>query len=396
MYKRPKYDTLINRIKEKRHFIQVLAGPRQVGKTTLARQVLESLKMPSHYASADDPTLRDLGWIVEQWEIGRLRASQENSGIGALLILDEVQKIPQWSDYIKKLWDEDTYNKINLKVIILGSSTLLINKGLDESLAGRFEVLPITHWSFKECRDAFGWNLEEYFYFGGYPGGEEFIKDEERWSQYILNSLIENSISRDIMLMTRVNKPALLRRLFELGCHYSSQILSYQKMLGQLQDAGNTTTLAHYLDLLNGAGLMRGIQKYTSELVIQKSSSPKLQALNTALISAQGHKSFKEAQQDREYWGRLVESAVGAHLINSTIGTRVETFYWREGNKEVDFVVRKGDSLIAIEVKSGMRRESLPGFQAFSQKFNPQTKLLVGGSGIPIEDFLLNYPDHWF
>jgi predicted AAA+ superfamily ATPase len=249
MYKRPIYKKILKRLEEPRRFIQVLAGPRQVGKTTLAHQVSEIFFPLLHYASADEPASRDTAWIEQQWEIGRLRAKRDVNSSGTLLILDEIQKIPHWSEVVKNLWDEDTASGIPLKVIILGSSTLLIQSGLTESLAGRFEQIPISHWYFEEARDAFGWSLEQYIYFGGYPGAALLIEDEERWSRYVVDSLIETSISRDIMLMTRIHKPALLRRLFGLGCHYSGQVLSYQKMLGQLQDVGNATTLAHYLDL---------------------------------------------------------------------------------------------------------------------------------------------------
>ncbi|MCD4670558.1 MAG: AAA family ATPase, partial [Actinomycetia bacterium] len=248
-YKRPIYSKILKRIKEKRQFIQVLAGPRQVGKTTLARQIINDYKSPIHYASADEPTLRDRSWLNQQWDIARLKIAEEKKSV-ALLIIDEVQKVSGWSETVKRLWDEDTANKTNLKVILLGSSPLLMQKGLTESLAGRFETIPVMHWSFAEMRDCFNIALERYIYFGGYPGAARLIINRQRWRQYILDSLIETTISRDILLMTRVDKPALLRRLFHLGCEYSGQILSYQKMIGQLQDAGNTTTLAHYLELL--------------------------------------------------------------------------------------------------------------------------------------------------
>lgn len=394
MYKRLIFDKIFNRLKESRHFIQVLSGPRQVGKTTLALQLKEALPCPSHYASADQPTLKDNVWIEQQWEIGRLRAKEGNE-LGGLLILDEVQKIPHWSEVVKRLWDEDSSQDLNLKVMILGSSALLVHKSLTESLTGRFELVPITHWLYTECREAFDWNLEQYIYFGGYPGAAVLIEDEVRWSRYVIDSLIETSISRDIMLMARIQKPALLRRVFELGCSYSGQILSYQKMLGQLQDAGNASTIAHYLELLGGAGLVMGLSKFSFEHVRQKASSPKLQVLNTALISAQGTLTFKQAQMDREYWGRLVESAIGAHMINSSIGTKVEVSYWREGNLEVDFILCRGEELVAIEVKSGQKRMSLPGLEAFSKRFYPKKILLVGGQGIPIEEFLLKPSSEW-
>jgi predicted AAA+ superfamily ATPase len=388
MKKRPIFTELSKRLQEPRQFIQVLLGPRQVGKTTLALQVSQATKKPSHYISADLATLQNLAWIQQQWEIAR---SKVDSAQGALLIIDEVQKIPHWSDAIKALWDDDTRNQINLSVMILGSSPWLMQRGLSESLAGRFEVIPITHWSFKEMHELFGWTLDKYLYFGGYPGAALLADEDDpsRWGHYINESLIETTISRDILLMTQVNKPALLRRLFHLGCNYSGQILSYSKMLGELQEAGNTTTLAHYLDLLSGAGLLSGIQKFAKQQVRQKASSPKFSVFNTALMSAQSGKTFKQAHQDRAFWGRLVESAVGAYLLNAIRGTQIEVFYWREGDKEVDFVLSLGDSITAIEVKSGKESIYRSGIDLFVSKFKPKRVFLVGDQGLPIEQFLL-------
>lgn len=387
MKKRPIFPELVKRLEEPRKFIQVLLGPRQVGKTTLALQVAEEINKPSHYISADTATLQNLSWIQQQWEVARTMVKARS---GALLIIDEVQKIPHWSDIIKALWDEDTRNHTNLSVMILGSSPWLMQKGLSESLAGRFEIIPITHWSFEEMNKHFNWRLEQYFYFGGYPGAASLAdaNDPSRWINYINESLIETTISRDILLMTQVNKPALLRRLFQLGCSYSGQILSYSKMLGELQDAGNTTTLAHYLDLLSGASLVAGLQKFAQQQVRQKGSSPKFAVFNTALMSAQSSKTFKEARQDPSFWGRLVESAVGAHLLNSIRGTQIELFYWREGDKEVDFVLRYGDAVTAIEVKSGKESINHSGMDDFVKKFRPAKILLIGEQGISLEKFL--------
>ena len=278
---------------------------------------------------------------------------------------------------------------------MLGSSPLLIQSRLTESLAGRFEIIPVPHWSLSEMREAFGWNLEQYIFFGAYPGAAPLIEEPERWRNYIVHSLIETTISRDILLMTRVDKPALLRRMFQLGCDYSGQILSYQKMLGQLLDAGNTVTLAHYLQLLQGAGMVAGLSKYAHGLVRQRGSSPKLQVLNTALMTAQSGRALAEARRDGDYWGRLVESCVGAHLLNSSMGCSIEVAYWRERNQEVDFVLHQGKTAVALEVKSGRRRESLSGMEAFAKQFRPKRKLLVGGQGIPLEEFLLQPAAHW-
>jgi predicted AAA+ superfamily ATPase len=379
----------MQRLQEPRHFIQVLAGPRQVGKTTAVRQVLENLGIPFHYASADEPTLHGRVWIEQQWEIGRLRAKNAQGKTEAVLVLDEIQKIPRWSDLVKLHWDEDSAKRTPLKVVLLGSAPLLIQQGLTESLAGRFETIAATHWSYSEMREAFSWSLEQYIYYGGYPGAAPLIGDLQRWSRYVLDSLVETTISRDILLMTRVDKPALLRRLFQLSCDYSGQILSFTKMIGQLQDAGNTTTLAHYLELLTGAGMVTGLNKFAGQKVRQRGSSPKLQVLNTAFLTTHAHLSFEAAQQERDFWGRLVESAVGAHILNSTAGTGIEVFYWREGNHEVDFVLRLGQTVTAIEVKSGQHRNTLPGMEAFAKAFKPQHQLLVGGQGIPLEEFFL-------
>ena len=387
------HNELLKRLKEKRRFLQVLAGPRQVGKTTLVRQVMEAAKIPAHYASADEPTLRDRTWLEQQWDIARLKAGEGKSG--ALLVLDEIQKIPDWSSVVKLLWDADTHSGVHLKVILLGSAPLLIQSGLTESLAGRFEVIAVPHWSFPEMHEAFGWNLEQYIFYGAYPGAAELIESPERWQRYIQDSLIETTISRDILLLTRVDKPALLRRLFHLGCAYSGQILSYQKMTGQLTDAGNTVTLAHYLDLLQGAGMLAGLAKYSHGQVRQRGSSPKLQVLNTALMSAQDQRSLTEARQDGNYWGRVVESCIGAHLFNSSLGTDISVTYWRERNHEVDFVLQKGKTVVAIEVKSGGRRESLPGMEAFARQFKPKRQLLVGGQGISLEEFLSQPAAYW-
>ena len=385
---------LKKRIAEPRRFIQVVSGPRQVGKTTLVRQAASAIGIPCRYASADEPTLRERGWIAEQWEAARHEAGQAGRG-GALLVLDEIQKITDWSETVKRLWDEDTRAKRALKVMVLGSAPLLIQRGLTESLAGRFEVLRLPHWSFAEMRDAFGFSLDQYLFYGGYPGAAPLIAEPGRWTRYIVDALIETTISRDVLLLTRVDKPALLRRLFELGCRYSGQVLSYTKMLGQLQDAGNATTLAHYLGLLAGAGMVTGLQKYAGDAARSRGSIPKLQVLNTALMTAQSGLTFKDARADREFWGHLTESAVGAHLSNAAAAGVCELYYWRERNREVDFVTRAGRVLTAIEVKSARARDAQPGLTAFSDAFKPKRSLLVGGGGIPVGDFLAKPVEHW-
>jgi hypothetical protein len=389
-FQRPQATELARRLREPRRFIQVVAGARQVGKTTLVQQVTDTIRVPVRFASADEPTLRGADWVAQQWEAARLAAGRN----GAILVLDEVQKAIGWSESVKRLWDEDTRARRQIKVALLGSAPLLVQQGLTESLAGRFEILRLPHWTLAEMRTAFDFSLDQYLYFGGYPGAAPLVGEPDRWRRYILDALVETTIARDVLLLTRVDKPALLRRLFELGCRYSGQVLSYTKMLGRLHEAGNTTTLAHYLDLLSGAGLLTGLAKFSGSAVRQKGSSPKLQVMNTALMGAQSALSPGEARNDREFWGRLVESAVGAHLANEAATGSCELFYWRERNREVDFVVRVGKKVTAIEVKSGRSHDVLPGLAAFDE-FKPARRLLVGGDGIPAEDFLLQPVQHW-
>jgi predicted AAA+ superfamily ATPase len=350
------------------------------------------LEFPVRYASADEPTLRGGDWIAQQWDAARL---ERRGAPGAVLVLDEIQKIQDWSETVKRLWDEDTRAERQLRVVLLGSAPLLIGHGLTESLAGRFEMMTLSHWSFGEMREAFGCSLDEFVFYGGYPGAAPLIEEPERWRRYVLDSLVETSISRDVLLLTRVDKPALLRRVFELSCRYSGQVLSYTKMLGQLQDAGNTTTLAHYLELLAGAGMVRGVPKYAGDLARSRGSSPKLQVLNTALMTSQSGLTLHEARADTEFWGRLVESAVGAHLANAAMRGECTLYYWRERNQEVDFVVQVGGRVTAIEVKNGRSRAAHPGTAAFAKAFGPDRTLLVGGDGIKLDEFLTRPVAHW-
>ena len=397
VYRRPIYDEILERAHEPRQFIQVLAGPRQVGKTTVARQVMDAIGIPGHFASADAPDPEDIGWIYTQWAIGRQQAKM-GARAGGLLVLDEVQKIRDWSDVVKQLWDEDTASGIPLRVMLLGSAPLLVRQGLSDSLAGRFEVVRVTHWTFAEMRDAFGWDLDTYLFYGGYPGAARLIKSHGRWEEYILDSIVETNLSRDILLLNRVEKPALLRQLFRLACAYSGQVLSYTKMLGTLTDAGNTVTLAHYLELLGGAGMVTGIGKYSGSAIRRRASSPKLLALNTALMTATARMSMAKVRAEPARWGRLVETAVGAHLWAHA--DPEELGYWREGNNEVDWVVRPGklmrarDTPIAIEVKTGHPRGT-PGTVAFTHTHRGARSLIVGPGGIDLETFLSTHPREW-
>ncbi len=394
MYERSYLKQVKSRIEEPRKFIQVILGPRQVGKTTMVNQLLSQLSISYVSESADAISATNSAWLMQAWETARLKMKASGAS-EYLLVIDEIQKIDNWSEVVKQQWDKDTRENVNIKVILLGSSRLLIQKGLTESLAGRFETFYLGHWSFAEMQDAFDWSIEQYIYFGGYPGSAQLINDEERWKSYIKDSLIETSISKDILMLTRVDKPALLKRLFELGCLYSGQILSYTKITGQLQDAGNTTTLANYLKLLSDCGLLGGLEKYAGSVIRQRSSSPKFQVYNNALLTSQDNETYSTAIVNPKLWGRLVESSVGAHLLNHSVSERYSLHYWREGNNEVDFILEKGNKVIGLEVKSGASSGNV-GMGIFNEKFHPNKMLLVGAGGIPYEDFLKINPKDIF
>jgi hypothetical protein len=393
-FERHQIQMLEKRLKEKRRFIQVIMGPRQVGKTTLVTQLLKKIKSPHYFVSADGAAASKGIWIEQHWDISRNMLKQSGAK-DFVFIMDEIQKIENWSETVKLLWDEDTRYHRQIKVILLGSSRLLLQKGLTESLAGRFEPTNLGHWSFREMHDAFGWDENKFVWFGGYPGSASLIKDESRWKQYVSQSLIETSISKDILMLTRVDKPALMKRLFELGCLYSGQILSFTKILGQLQDSGNTITLSHYLDLLDTAGLLAGIEKYSAEKIRQRSSSPKFLVHNTALISSQNVETFKGVQTKPGQWGRIVESAVGAHLLNNSIVEGYNLFYWRHRDAEIDFVLKKGDKIIGIEFKSGATQK-LSGMNAFKKQFQPDKTFLIGTTGLSWQEFLKMNPVELF
>lgn len=386
-YERAAGATLAARLRERRRFIQVVAGPRQVGKTTLVTQILDRLALPHRYASADDPGLRGTGWIEAQWGDARALAA-EHGRAGATLVLDEVQKLPSWPETVKRLWDEDTRRHVPLRVVLLGSAPLPIQRGVTESLTGRFETLRLAHWSWPEMRQAFGFTLDQFLFFGGYPGAAPLIGDQPRWRRYIQESLLETTVSRDVLLLSRVDKPALLRQLYALGVAHSGQVTSYTKMLGQLQDAGNTTTLAHYAELLDGAGLLRALGRYSGAAHRTRGSIPKWQVLNTALMSAASGMTLAEARADHEWWGRLVESSVGAHMANGAADADARLHYWRERDREVDFVLSRRRRVVAIEVRSGRAPSVHDGLDAFRSTHRADRIMIVGGDGSPVAEFL--------
>jgi len=394
LFKRKYGQNLIERFNEPRRFIQVVYGPRQVGKTTLVRQILKQIPIESSFVLADNVPAADTGWIKRVWDEARLKLAKSAKN-EFLLVIDEIQKIENWSEVVKKEWDTDTFDERNLKVLLLGSSRLLLQQGMTESLAGRFETTYIPHWSYVEMRDAFGFSLEQYIWFGAYPGAAALIKNRERWLDYIRNSLVETSISRDIVMLTKIDKPALLRRLFELGCVYSTKLVSLTKIQGELQEKGNITTLANYLHLLGDAGLLTGLEKYSTNEIRRRSSIPKFQVYNNALLNQMLNLTLVQAKANHKLWGQIVESAVGAYLLNYSVTEKYKLYYWNENSNEVDFVLEKDGKVIGLEVKSGKDSANL-GLSVFAKQFNPKRIFTIGTDGIGFDEFFTMNPACFF
>ncbi len=386
MYKRVEYQLIKNRLEEQRRFIQVVMGARQIGKSTVVKQVLKDLDAPYQFFSADNVPATNSNWISDCWDA--VRSLKKSNGWGSvILVIDEIQKIANWSEAVKKEWDDDTFHDYDIKVLLLGSSRVLLEKGLSESLAGRFEEIRMSHWSYPEMKECFGFSLEQYLFYGGYPGAASLIDDDDRFQQYIQSSIIEATINKDILMDTPISKPALLRQTFELGAAYSGQLLSLNKMLGALQDAGNTATLAGYIHLLEESGLLCGLQKFSIDTARRKASIPKLQVYNNALKRVYNPFTFEQTIRDRKIWGHIFESGIGAYLVSQAFIHRFEVFYWRERNDEVDFILCKKGSVVAIEVKSNAEKKT-DGLAKFRQLFSPQSSFIVGDGGIEAEDFL--------
>ncbi len=386
MYKRTEYQTIRKRLEEDRKFIQVVMGARQIGKSTVVKQVLKDLEAPYQLFSADNVPATNNAWISNCW--AAVRSLKQNNGWeSVILVIDEIQKINNWSEVVKKEWDDDTFHDRNIKVLLLGSSRVLLEKGLSESLAGRFEEIRMSHWSYPEMKECFGFTIDQYLFYGGYPGSASLIDDEDRFQQYIQSSIIDATINKDILMDTPISKPALLRQTFELGAAYSGSLLSLNKMLGSLQDAGNTATLAGYINLLDESGLLCGLQKYSIDTARRKASIPKLQVYNNALKMVYNPFTFEQAILDRKAWGHIFESGIGAYLVSQAFVHRFEVFYWRERNDEVDFILRKKGTVVAIEVKSNAEKRT-EGLEVFRQHFNPKVSFIVGDGGISAEEFL--------
>jgi hypothetical protein len=388
-YERTIVGSLERALKKTPGLLHVVVGPHQVGKTTAVRQLCGRLTYPCHWAAADAPLPPGPEWLESHWRLASSDAARSKKPV--LLALDEVQKVKGWSETVKRLWDETRAKGIPLRVVLLGSSALLVQSGLTESLTGRFFLHRCMHWNWPECRKAFGWDLDQWLYFGGYPGAAVFADDESSWRQYISDAMIETVLSRDVFQLAPVTKPILMRHLFGLAARYPAQILSYNKMLGQLQDVGNTTTLAHYLRLLEAAFLVSGLEQYSAGQIRKRGSSPKLVFWNNALISAMSGLTRSATMTDGAWYGRIVENAVGTQLLNSLQGAEWSLTYWRDGNKEVDFVVRRGARIWAVEVKNGQTGK-LSGIETFCRRYPEARAWVIGSGGIALEDFFARDP----
>lgn len=384
-FQREEVTVLSRRLTPPAPFIQVLLGPRQVGKTTAVHQVLEAWDGETVYGTADAPAPPGAEWVEQLWQTAKIKAAQ---GMPVLLAFDAIQKVQGWAESVKALWDQQRYAENPVRLLLCGSSSLQVHSGVSESLAGRFELVRMPHWSFSEMERCFDWDLDTYLYYGGYPGAAQLANEWERWSDYVQQSLVESVIGKDILLMHRVQKPALLRQLYAIGCDYAGQIVSYQKLLGQLQDAGNTTTLAHYQQLLDGAYLIKGLQKWHGTTIRIRASSPKWQPYNTALVTSQSGLGPLHWQEDLLRWGRLLEIAIGAHVINQATEQGIEVYYWREKNSEVDFILQKGNRVLAVEVKSGSIARGYRGLKQFQKRCPEASIMVVGAGGVAVEDFL--------
>lgn len=358
-------NNLDRNLKSENKLIQVILGPRQVGKTTTILNYLETnYNEKAIYVSADKVFQSNALWLQEQWQKAQIEKK--------LLVIDEIQKCENWAEVIKSLWDQAKLQKKQIQCVLLGSSSLEIQKGLTESLTGRFQLITTYHWNYSESKDGYDLSFEDFLKFGGYPGSYPFIKDQE-WINYVRNSIITTVIEKDILQYQNVKSPSLFKQAFDILMAYPAQEISYTKLLGQLQDKGNTDLIKYYIRLYEGAFLIKALEKFSNKAVITKSSTPKILPLAPCLYYLTILDSYSPEEK-----GRVFELLVGAQLVR----TGEELYYWREKNNEVDYVLKRGKKIWAIEVKSGYKKNS-KGLDAFKKKF-PTAKLVI----ITLENYL--------
>lgn len=357
--KRQSEITLTRNLGQKMPLIQVVVGPRQVGKTSLVKSYLAGRGI---YVSADSPTPLGAAEVTKWWH-------QALSTPDRILAIDEVQKISGWSEIVKKLWDEKPHT---LRLILTGSAALILEKGLKESLAGRFELIRCHHWSFSEAKELFGLSLRQFIEFGCYPGAMRFFDDRIRWAEYIRDSIVEPAIGRDILLLQPVGNPALLRQVFLAAISRPAQVVSLNKMQGQLLDSAALATIQHYLEMMSHGFLVSLLSKYSAEKIRLKKSSQKIIINDAGLMRAFWRPV--ESTITPDLFGRYFENAIGACLLQRGW----ELYYWQDRTWEVDFVALAPDGKkYAIEVKSAAAKEDeFLGLKRFCQK-NPDFKPIL-------------------
>lgn len=354
--------------------IQILTGPRQVGKTTLLLDLARSTKIASRYLALDAPEASIPGWWDRQWELILQVAGEKK----VLLLLDEVQFLPDWTRVVKSAVDQIYRMKIPVHIIATGSSALKVGAGAKETMAGRFERLAICHWAPSDIQKAFRLTPKEavtrYLRFGGFPGGMNLISDLQRWRAYIRDSIMEPAIGRDLIHAEKIRKPSLFRQVFGICTKYPSEIVSLGKIGGALLEEGTLDTISQYLEILQEAYLVAPIRKFSRKEIRRRASPPKLIPLSNAFLAASGHENLPTHQSDPQAWGRWVETACIAFLINSGLTVH----YWREEPFEVDVVVENADGEWAIEIKSGaFSGGDLRGLFEFCKKFPSFTPIVI-------------------
>jgi len=362
IYNRKFESELRTRLGQNLPFLQIVLGPRQVGKSTGMAAVLGSWNGPKHAVSADGSAPKSPEWLKIEWQ------KAARLGDGTLFVVDEIQKVVEWAETIKELYDPVRSSR-TLRVVLLGSASLSIQRGLAASLAGRFEIIRAPHWSLAEMRESFGWDFEKYLLYGGYPGAALLADDPERWRSFIIDSVIEPVLGRDIAGATTIAKPALFRQLFQTAMGLPCQTISYNKLLGQLQEGGNASTIKHYLQLLEGAFLIKLLPGFSKGVVRRRASSPKILPLAPALSQAYRPESISE--NDLTWRGRILESVVGAALAQLP----GNLFYWHEEGYEIDFVREVDGKILAYEVKSARGRRSRSA-EAFLKRY-PKSELFI-------------------
>ena len=384
MFERKLVSQLVDRINEPRKFIQIVTGPRQTGKTTAVLQALKKINLPRYYVNADDPALVSENWLRHEWKLARILAKTG----GAILIIDEIQNVSRWSSLVKLLWDDDTLLQIPLKVIIIGPSALLLQRGLTESLMGRFEVLHCLHWNYSECKEAFGYTIDDFLFFGGYPGAAKLINEDDRWTEYMGSSIVDPAISHDILMMEKVRKPALLRSLFLYGCMHSAQQMSYVKIPEQLLVTDNTVTIKYYLNLLEKAGMLAGLQNYSVNQIRIIQNSLRFIVYDTSLMTYAFDVNKQRFLDNAGDYSRLVQSAVGANLLVRGKAEGFEVYWCHECDTVADFIIKSGRHLTSVEVNTGRVKSSND--SVVLKKLNPDAPPFSIGSDITtLEDFFL-------